>query len=148
LIGALALTTAACAKGTTVGPGDTDYTPPKASKSPTVKPTKVQSSEPAVKPTKVQTTPGVKAEVRKVAALDGNYYDTYDMQAKVGDSIVFENKSSEGPHSYTIAGTDIDSGPVEPGGEPYKVVVKLAEGTYDYKCSVVPYMVGGKLNVY
>lgn len=145
LIGALAFSTAACTKGTTVGDPKQSYTPPKESKSPTVKPTKQETTEPTVKPTKEQTTPGVEAKDRKVAAVQGFQYDPLDMQARVGDTIIFENKASE-DHSFTIDG-EIDSGPISPG-ESYEVVVKLAKGTYDYHCTLVPYMVGGKLNVY
>ena len=144
----MAFSTVACAKTTKVGgPGATDYVAPTKSKSP--KPTKTKTQEPTQEPTQVVTPPpGVKAKNREVATLNGNVYDTYDLQARKGDTIIFSNKASDGQHTFTIADTKIDSGPVDGPDGTYKVVVGLANGVYEYKCTLVPYMVGGQLTVY
>jgi plastocyanin len=143
---ALALGGAACAKGTSVG-GDATYTPPKPSKSPKVKPSKTASTKPTATKSSSKPPAGPKAKDRDVAAVNGNVFDPYDVQAAVGDTVIFTNKVSDGTqHGIVVEGTDIDSGPVSPGDK-FEFVVKLAPDTYDFKCAVVPYMVGGKLIV-
>lgn len=143
LVGALA----ACSSGQTIGTPDGSYSARPTTPSPsTTKPTK-----PANSPTKTQAPPPTKpapnAKTYKVATLDGQVWDTYDIQATAGDKVVYENKASDGDHSFTIASEGIDSG-VKSKGEKFTFVVSLAPGSYEYKCTVVPYMVGGKLTVY
>lgn len=149
LIGALAFSTVACTKTTKVGgPGATDYVAPTKSKSPKPEKTKTQQPTTSAPPQTVKPPPGVEPKDREVSALNNNVYDTYDVQARKGDTLIFYNKASDFQHTFTIDDSDIDSGPVVGPSGKYKVVVDLANGVYNYKCTLVPYMVGGQLTVY
>lgn len=83
----------------------------------------------------------------RVVALNGNVYDTYELQARVGDTVLFENTARDGAHSFAIEGTGIDSGALEGPNGQFRFQVRLESGEYDYRCTVIPYMVGGQLIV-
>lgn len=81
---------------------------------------------------------------RKLSALDGSVYSVFDLTAQRGDVIVFSVQAET--HSFAIEGTSINSGPIREG-RTKRIRVNLPQGTYSFRCTVVPYMVGGKLVV-
>lgn len=140
------LTLTACASGTDVGKGlNTDInvrtTPPSKSPTPKKKPTKKKT--PTQKPTQQQTR---KADEHKVTAQTGFQYEPLDVFARKGDKVLFVNEAEDSSHSFTLENGEYDSGPVKPGGKA-SFTVDLESGTYNFMCTVVPYMVGGKLHV-
>jgi plastocyanin len=80
-----------------------------------------------------------------VSALRGMVYDAYDLRVDRGDTIVFTVRADDSSHSFTV-NDDLDSGPLSTD-ETKRMRVTLPPGVYDYRCTVVPYMVGGKLTV-
>lgn len=79
--------------------------------------------------------------------MNGQQWEPIDVQAQVGAKLTYTNKATDGEHSFTIEEEGIDSGPTATG-ESYTFTVELAKGEYDFRCGVIPYMVGGKLTVY
>lgn len=148
LLVTLAVSSAACGKPTSYGGEErpTIVAPPPSSPEPSTEPTG-PAPTPEETPT-VASPAGPEPTEHEVAALNGNVYDTYDLQARAGDFVLFENTASDGVHSFTIEGTPVDSGELEGPSGRYRFEVKLAAGEYSYRCTAVPYMVGGKLIVY
>jgi plastocyanin len=147
LLIALALASTACPKPKKYGDDERPtISPPASSLKPSGHPT-TPSPTPEESPT-VEPAPGPESEEHEIAAVNGNVYDTYDLQARVGDTVLFRNKASDGNHSFTIDGTKVDSGSIEGPDGRYRFKVTLAKGEYTYHCTVVPYMVDGKLIVY
>jgi plastocyanin len=144
---AMLLALGACSSGTSIG-SDLDYTPPPSSKPPATskKPQPAKTTKKAPPPT-TQKPQGPKAETHEVKATSGFVFEPNDFAVRTGDKVKFMNTHNGQDHSFTVEGTPIDSGPVK-GGESYTATVNLAPGTYQFKCTVVPYMVAGKMVVF
>lgn len=145
---AMLLVLGACSSGTSIG-DDLDYTPPPSSKPPATKkaPDKPKPTKKAPPPT-TQKPQGPKAETHEVKATSGNVYEPNDFAVRSGDKVKFINSANPGQkHSFTVEGTPIDSGELD-GGQSKTLTINLAPGNYQFKCTVVPYMVSGKLVVY
>ena len=141
----LALTAAACTKKDDIGDGPIDVTrkptPSVTRTRPTNSPTRTVTTTKAPPPT--HSSPTVAAKDHEITAHGGSY-DKYDLQVRRGDSIIF--KVVDDTHSFTVEGTALDSGELD-GPAEKELVVNLAPKEYSFKCTAVPYMVGGKLKV-
>lgn len=143
LVALTALT--ACPKSNPIG-----STPPSITRRPSESPTKSTSPRPSTIKSTQRSTPPATHSSPTVAAKDheitarGGSYDKYDLQVRRGDSIIF--KVVDDTHSFTVEGTALDSGELN-GPAEKELVVNLAPKEYSFKCTAVPYMVGGKLKV-
>jgi plastocyanin len=145
VIGALALLLSACPGGTTVDPGDVKISTRSPSPSP-----EVTKSEPSTPPTTKEPTEeppptGPERKDHKLKAVDYAYEPT-EFQVRTGDRVIFTNEG-DSDHSFTVDETDIDSGPIA-SGDSKTIVIDLEAGEYSFHCTVIPYMVGGRLVVY
>lgn len=138
---------AACSSGTTIGPGELGYTPTPSAKKTTPKPTPKKTT-PKPTPTKTVVKPtGPAAKTHNVVATSGYQYDPSDFAVRKGDKVKFTNTHSGGPkHSWTVTGYPIDSGELAPG-QSATMTINIAPGTYQFSCTVVPYMVAGSMLV-
>lgn len=78
-------------------------------------------------------TPAASGETKKITITASNFeFDTKEIKAKVGDTIILTLKNDNGTHGLAIDDLNVNI----KNGESATIVLDKA-GTYDYNCSVM-----------
>lgn len=118
---------------------------PPSAKPPSPTPTKTKSATPVVVKT---TTPPVRRGNTWQLAVTGSspYWSPDSLRVLIGDTIVFTNKDSTNNHTFTGDKNEWSSPEVAPG-KTWKWKVNIPLGHYTFHDKVIPYIVGGILDV-